>query len=202
MRSGMLFRVKTITFRNSPVYTTIPLGTPPDDSSVVASMTAAVAIKNRLLRHSVPVTDVYAHPEGVTHLIVVGVKQGGKKVAEQIRDVFLSGRRVDVNKVIVVDDADVFNFGEVVHAFATKCHPLRGTIISEVEAGKANALTPCYTTEERRTHKGGFIVFDATWPVEWSRWNQVPVKNSFEVMYPQEIKSKVITNWQAYGFKD
>ena len=201
-RSGVLCQVKAVTFRNSPIFTTIQLGIPPDDSSVVASMTAAVAMKRRLRRHGVLVTDVYAPPEGVTHLIVVGVKEGGKKVVEQVRDVFLSGRRVDVNKIIVVDDENVFNFGEVIHAFATKCHPLRGVSISKVEDGKGNALTPCYSAEERRAHKGGLVVFDATWSSEASRWNEIPVKNSFEVMYPKELKDKVMTNWKDYGFKE
>lgn len=202
IRSGVLCRVNAITFRNDPIFTTIPLGIPPDDSSVVASMTAAVAMKRRLQRHGVPVTNVYAPPEGVTHLIVVGVEQGGRKVIEQVRDVFLSGRRVDVNKIIVTDDENVFNFSEVIHAFATKCHPIRGVIISEVEAGKGNALTPCYTAEERRAHKGGLVVFDTTWPAGASRWNEIPVKNSFEVMYPNEIKDKVIKKWKDYGFED
>ncbi len=200
MRSGVLGRVKAITYRNSPVFTTIPLGIPPDDSSVVASMTAGVAMKRRLLRHGVPVKDVYVPPAGVTHLVVVGVKQGGRKVAEQVRDVFLSGRRVDVNKIIVVDDEDPFNFDEVIHAFSTKCHPVHGGMFSEVDPGKGNALTPCYTAEERRSHKGGLMVFDATWPAEWSRWNEVPVKNSFEMMYPDQIKKSVLENWEKYGF--
>ena len=201
IRSGVLCHVKTITFRSSPIFTTIQLGVPPDDSSIVASMTAGMAMKHRLLRHGVPVTDVYVPPYGVTHLVVVGVKQGGKKVVEQVRDVFLSARRVDVNKVIVVDDEDPFNFNEVIHAFATKCHPLRGFSASKVEDGKANALTPCYTAEERRGHKGGLMVFDATWPSEWSRWNQVPVRNSFEIMYPDDVKNRVLANWKKYGFK-
>lgn len=202
IRSGVLCRVKAITYKSSPIFTTIQLGVPPDDSSVVASMTAAVAMKLRLQRHGVPVTDVYAPPEGVTHLIVVGVEKGGREVVQKVRDVFLSGRRVDVNKIIVTDDENVFNFGEIVHAFATKCHPVRGLLVSEVEAGKSNALTPCYTAEERRAHKGGLVVFDATWPSEWSRWNQAPVKNSFRVMYPEDIKNKVVENWRKYGFKD
>ncbi len=202
VRSGVLCRVKAITFRNSPVFTTIQLGVPPDDSSVLASMTAAVAMKRGLLRHGVPVTEVYAPPHGVTHLIIVGVSKGGKKVADQVRDFFLTRRRVDVNKVIVVDEADPFNWGQVMHDFATKCHPIRGVSVSEVEAGKAQALTPCYSAEERRIHAGGLDVFDATWPAEYDRFNQVPVRNSFNVMYPEDLKAKVIKNWKKYGFKD
>ena len=202
MRSGVLCRVKAITYKNSPIFTTIQLGVPPDDSSVVASMTAAVAMKRRLIRHGVAVTDVYAPPDGVTHLIIVGVEKGGKKYADQVRDVFLSARRVDANKIIVVDDEDVFNLGEVIHAFATKCHPVKGVDSTWVEHGKGNALTPCYSAEERRAHDGGLVVFDTTWPEGASRFNEIPVKNSFRVMYPEELKNKVINNWKNYGFKD
>ena len=202
IRSGVLYRVNRITYRNSPIFTTIQLGVPPDDSSIVASMTAAVAMKHRLIRHGVPVTDVYAPPEAVTHLVVVGVKQGGSKVVEQVKDVFLSGRRVDVNKVVVVDEENVFDYAAVTHALATKCHPLHGVSITPVEDGKGNALTPCYSAQERRAHKGGLVVFDCTWPAEWSRWNQVPVRNSFDVMYGQKLKDKVIANWKKYGFKE
>ena len=159
-------------------------------------------MKRGLLRHGVPVTEVLAPPHGVTYLIIVGVKPGGKKVVDQVRDFFLSRRRVDINKIIVVDEADPFNWGEVMHDFATKCHPLRGVEVNVVPAGKANALTPCYTSEERRTYSGGLDVFDATWPVESDRFNQIPVRNSFQVMYPEELKNKVIKNWKEYGFKD
>ncbi len=201
MRSGTLCKIKAITYRNSPVFTIIPLGVPPDDSSVVASMTAAVAMKRGLLRHNVPVTEVYAPPHGVTHLIIVGVKQGGKKVVDQVRDFFLTRRRIDVNKIIVVDEADPFNWGEVMHDFATKCHPLRGVDTTAIEYG-ANPLTPCYSAEERRKYSGGLDVFDATWPAESDRFNEIPVRNSFQVMYPEELKNKVIKNWKEYGFKD
>ncbi|MFC1958825.1 UbiD family decarboxylase [Chloroflexota bacterium] len=201
VRSGVLCEIKAITYRNSPIFTTIQLGVPQDDSSVLASMTAAVAMKRGLLRHGVPVTEVYAPPYGVTHLIIVGVKQGGKKVADQVRDFFLSRRRVDPNKIIVVDEADPFNWGEVMHDFATKCHPVKGVSVNEV-VGKAMPLTPCYSSEERRKYDGGLDVFDATWPAEADRFNQVPVRNSFQVMYPEELKDKVIKNWKEYGFKD
>ncbi|MDP2731222.1 MAG: UbiD family decarboxylase [Dehalococcoidales bacterium] len=201
MRSGTLCKIKAITHRNSPIFTTIQLGVPPDDSSVLASMTAAVAMKRGLLRHNVPVTDVYAPPHGVTHLIIVGVNPGGKKVVDQVRDYFMTRRRVDPNKIMVVDEADPFNWGEVMHDFSTKCHPLRGVEINKVEYG-ANPLTPCYSAEERRHYTGGLDVFDCTWPAEADRFNEIPVRNSFKVMYPEEVKNKVLKNWKNYGFKD
>ena len=116
----------------------------------------------------------------------------------------LTSRRADVSKIVVVDeDVDVFNFDEVIHALATKCHPLRGMEAREVEPGKANVLTPCYTAEERAIQKGAVGLLDCTRPPEWYKHidTDIPIKNSFQIMYPEKIKSKVLRNWKKYGFK-
>ena len=180
--------------------TVIALGTPPDDSSIGASLTAGVAMKRRLLRHGIEVTGVYVPPEGVTHLIVVGVKKGGGDVARQIIEIF-TARRAMTSKVIVVDeDVDPFNMGEVLHAFATKCHPGKGIYVTTYE-GRANALTPCYSPEERRKLTGAGVAFDSTWPLEWDRDTEVPIKSSFTGTFSKETQQKVLKNWKSYGFK-
>jgi len=201
-KNGVLWRVKAITYRNSPIFTMISLGVPPDDSSIAASLTAALAMKRRLIRHDIPITEVYVPPYGVTHIAVVGVKSGGNDVAKQIKDV-LTARRADVNKIIVVDDdVDPFDFDQVIHAFATKCHPTRGIFCEDVEAPRGNALTPCYTAQERRAYKGAIALFDCTWPPERNKMNEVPVKNSFDIMFPKGLKEKVLANWETFGFKE
>lgn len=199
-RTGVLCKVKAITHRNSPILSLITLGIPVDDASVAAALTASISIKRRLLKHGIPVTDVYAPPEGVTHLLIVGVKQGGTEMAKRIKDVFLA-RRVMVNKIIMVDeDVDVFDVGKVLHAFAVKCHPINGVLSYSVPEGKANFLTPCYSYEERMQMKGGIDVFDCTWPVDWPK-ETLPIKSSFDCIYPKEIQEKVLRNWERYGFK-
>ncbi|MBI2979322.1 MAG: UbiD family decarboxylase [Chloroflexi bacterium] len=201
-KSGVLWRVKAITYRNSPIFTMISLGVPPDDSSIAASLTAALAMKRRLLRHEIPITEVYVPPYGVTHIVVVGVKRGGNDVAKQIKDV-LTARRADVNKIIVVDnDIDPFDFDQVIHAFATKCHPIRGIFCEEIEPPRGNALTPAYNAQERRAYRGAIALFDCTWPPELNKINEVPVKNSFDSMFPEELKKKVVANWKSFGFKE
>lgn len=199
-RTGLVCKVSAITWRSSPILTMISLGVPVDDSSVAASITAALGLKRRLRRHGVPVTNVYAPPEGVTHLLVVGVKSGGRQVARQISDI-ITARRAAINKIVVVDeDVDVFNMMQVIHALAVKCHPLRGILLDEVAAGKANELTPCYSLEERKHKKGAIAIFDATWPPEWPK-ETLPIKSSFDEIYPQPLKEKVVQNWRQYGFK-
>jgi 4-hydroxy-3-polyprenylbenzoate decarboxylase len=199
MCEGVAVKVKAITYRNNPIVTMISLGVPPDDASIAASLTAAVSMKKGLLRRGVPVTDVYVPPEGVTHLIIVGVKKGGMEIARQVLD-FFTARRVMTNKHIVVDeDVDVFNMAEVLHAFATKCHPGRGIAYEHYE-GRANSLTPFYSPAERKKLKGVSVVFDSTWPPEWPM-DIIPVKASFKTIYSSEIQEKVVKNWQKYGLE-
>lgn len=198
MAEGVAFRVKAITHRNNPILTMTALGVPEDDTSIAASLTAGVGAKKGLERRGVPVTDVYVPPAGVTHLVIVGVKQGGIGVTQQVLDYF-TARRVMVNKCIVVDsDVDVFDMDQVMHAFATKCHPGRGMLVNHHE-GRANALTPCYSAQERRVLKGAFAAFDATWPPEWPK-ETVPTRASFRDIYSPEVQQKVIANWDKYGF--
>jgi 4-hydroxy-3-polyprenylbenzoate decarboxylase len=197
MCEGVALKVNAITHRDDPILTSIALGMPPDDASIAASLTAAVAMKKGLSRRGVPVTDVYVPPEGVTHLIIVGVKEGGPAIARKVLD-FFTARRVMTNKHIVVDeDVDVFNMNEVLHAFATKCHPGKG-ILYEWYEGRANSLTPFYSPEERKRLKGVSVVFDSTWPPEWTE-DIIPIKASFRTIYPKEVQEKVLKNWKKYG---
>jgi 4-hydroxy-3-polyprenylbenzoate decarboxylase len=200
VRMGVLTRINAITFRNDPILTMISLGIPPDDNSVATPITSAVAVKERLKSSGIPVTDVYTPPEAVLHTVIVGVKTGGRAIVEQILDA-LTTRRADWSKVIVVDqDVDVFDMGQVIHAFSTKCHPKRGIVVKEVEKGRGNPLTPCLTPEERRAYMGPVVAFDCTWPPEWPKETHVPIKTSFNDIYPEEIKQRVLTKWKDYGF--
>lgn len=195
MAEGIAFRVKAITYRNNPILTMTCLGYPVDCSSISASLTAAVGMKKGLQRRGVPVTDVYVPPEGVTHLIIVGVEKGGAAVTREVLD-FFTARRVMTSKHIVVDkDVDVFNMGQVLHAFATKCHPGRGILLEHYE-GRANALTPFYNAEERRKLKGVSVAFDSTWPPEWSE-DVIPPRASFEDIYSKETKDNVNKKWSS-----
>jgi 4-hydroxy-3-polyprenylbenzoate decarboxylase len=198
-QTGTLVRVTAITYRDEPIITMSSLGIPPDDSSIAGAMGVSVALKRRLLGHKLPITDVFLPPEGASHLVVVGVKSGGSEVAKEIREV-ISGRRAWYTKIVVVDeDVDVFDIGQVIHALAVKCHSYRGIHLSEQE-GVASPVTPCYSRQEKEKLLGATALFDCTWPREWPN-DEIPVKMSFEEAYSSEIKSKVVKNWSRYGFK-
>ena len=54
----------------------------------------------------------------------------------------------------------------------------------------------------RAIQKGASVLYDCTWPGEWSREWEVPVKATFETIFPQSVQQKVLAEWKSYGFKD
>lgn len=130
-------------------------------------------------------------------LAMVSVRRGGAAVAKQVVEL-LTARRALISKVIMVnEDVDVFNMSAVIHAFSTKCHPERGTHIHTYD-GRANALTPAYSVEERVARKGASVAFDATWPPEWPR-EETPIRATLDAMYSPEVQKQVLARWKNLG---
>jgi 4-hydroxy-3-polyprenylbenzoate decarboxylase len=200
MGNGILCRVAAITHRNHPILTVDATGYR-DDSSTITALTGAIAIKHRLERHGIPVLNVNVPREGAVHMAVISVNYGGQQVAREILET-LTSRRALISKIFLVEpDVDVYDMGKVLHAFSTKCHPAHGIHVIHYE-GRANTLTPCYSQGERAMQKGASVLYDCTWPGEWSREWEVPVKATFETIFPEAVREKIISEWKSYGFKE
>ena len=194
---GILMKVNTIAHKRNPILSMDSTGYK-DCSSTVTALGGGVAIQRTLERAGIPVSGVYVPSEGAVHLCIVGVRKGGREVTQAVLDA-LTGRRTYMTKILVVDDdVNIFNLGEVLHAWSTRCHSGRGTIIKHVE-GSAQAITPCYDMSERARRAGAVAAFDVTWPPAWDA-TEVPIKATFEAMYPAELQRKVLDNWKSYGF--
>ena len=194
MGNGILFRVTAITTRKNPILTVDATGYK-DDSSTITALSGSVAIKHRLRRHGIPVVDVNMPAEGAVHWVIASVKKGGPEIGQRILDV-LTARRALVSKIFIVDtDVDIFNIGQVLHAFSTKCDPSRGIHVVRYE-GRSNTLTPCYSQADRLAQRGATVLFDCTWPSEWSREWEVPVKATFDSMFPESLQRDVLKRWR------
>jgi 4-hydroxy-3-polyprenylbenzoate decarboxylase len=195
---GICARVLAITSRRDPILTVDTTGFK-DCSSIVTSISGAIAIQRRLEKHGVPVKAVYVPPEGAVHLAIISVRRGGAEITEQVLQV-LTARRALLSKIIVVDeDVNVFDLAAVLHAFATKCHPGTGIHIARYE-GRANTLTPCYSQAERIARSGATAAFDATWPPEWPP-EAIPVRATFDSSYPTDLQERVVRRWQQLGLR-
>jgi len=193
----VVYRINTITYRNHPILTTSCMGIPVTSDTVVRSMDYELLIKRILRMNGIPFTDVHVPAESATMMAIVGVKPAYRGIVNQVGYAFAAAKMGAYKVIVVEDDVDVFNLSEVLHALASKCHPKRGIRLYD-EAIDPSALTPFLSPEERKWHMGAKAVFDCTWPVEWE--GAVPGRVSFNEMYPQEIRERVIRNWAHYGF--
>jgi len=191
-------QVKAITYRNNPIICMCTEGIGITDR-IGPSIAGAIEIKNRLLRHGINVVDVHMPPEMMSLVAVVSVKAKQANIASKIMDVVHKHRTL-VPKIIIVDeDIDIFNLAEVAHAFATRCHPSRGTTISPEREGWT--LFPYLSPQERAERKVTGVIYDCTWPPDWTRERDIPVRLSFGQSFPKELQDKVISKWNSYGFK-
>ena len=101
--------------------------------------------------------------------------------------------------VVVDEETDIYDKDKVIHAMCTKCHPVDGIHIYKNSAG--TPLNPFAPMHERMIGKGSKVVFDCLTPLDWKK-SDIPILVSFDKVYPEEIKSKVLENWKNYGFKD
>ena len=151
-----------------------------------------------LKAHGYPVTAVSEPVEGVQLLAVVAIKANSCRADEVANAIWGSRAGASTPYIIVVeDDVDPFNLGEVVHAIISKCHPSRGIVKAEHCVGMA--LIPWLSRHEQKYLMGSRVYFDCTWPRDWPP-DEVPKKCSFNNIYPKEIQQKALDKWHKYGY--
>lgn len=195
-----VFKVKAITYRSNPIICMSPEGVGITDGKIGPSLAGALGMKERLKRHGVPVVNVYIPPEMGSLVAVVSVSESEPMMAQKVTSV-LHARRVSVPKIIIVNaDIDVFNLSEVMHALGTRLHPVRGVTSDPNRVGWT--LVPYLSPEERSSEKLATGIFDCTWPAQWSRESDLPVRMSFKTSYSDDLQQRVIKQWKEYGFRD
>lgn len=199
----LVYKVDCITHRNSPILTAVCEGAPVDSGHVANSIARAATIRTDLVNAGIPVVDVHVVIRSSGFLTVVSTKTPYSNIAHRIASVVWGSRAAQSgsHKVMVVnDDIDPFNIDEVVHAFATKCHPVRGHHAVPNAAG--HPLVPYQNLEERLWAKNSLMLYDCTWPIDWPVEIAIPPKASFNSIYPKELQDKVLANWKNYGFRE
>jgi phenylphosphate carboxylase alpha subunit len=187
---GLLVRVDAVTFRDDPIHTA-------DCTGFRAGMAAfgelaiADGMSRALRARGVRVVDLNVPNDLARNVVYLSVEAGGAEVCETILDVFAERFRVVTSKIFVFDpDVDVNDGRAVMHAFAMRFHPGRG-IHSRSYVGGVKPLLPYLTEEDRHTQSGATVVFDCSWPPSWDRMQQVPARNFFEDVYPEDLRKRV-----------
>jgi len=195
-----VIKVKAITHRNNPILTASNMGYPVDDNGIIQAVSIAAILKSELLRAGFPITGINVPPEASCTMCVVATKTPYSNIANQIAGFVWSTKAglVLPRVVILNDDMDPTDMQMVMFAIATKCHPVRGaTVIDDMPACPLN---PFLTLEEKTQLKGGNVVYDCTWPLDWKK-EDTPRLATFNNIYPKDIQKKVLDKWEKYGFK-
>lgn len=196
-----VYRVKAITYRNRPIMTISNMGVPTDEGQLLRSFSLGLEMEKLLRSQGIPITGVYMLPESTHHLVVVGTRSAYAGIASQIAQlVFGSKLGPWFHQVIVVDETvDIYNRNEIIHAFSTRCDPVRDIHVYKNSAG--TPLYPFASPEDRKIGRGSKVLFDCLFPLEWSKAD-TPILVSFSNVYPKDVQEKVLANWKSYGFKD
>jgi len=199
---GIVYKVDCITHRDDPILPTVNEGVPTDTSHLACGVAWAAEVMSALRREGLPVVDMNVIAESALFIAVISTKTPYPNIAHRIACVAWGCKSAQyIPKLMVVnDDIDVYNLGEVIHAFGSKCHPVRGT--HPVPYAVGNPLVPYQNYEERLWSKGCRVLYDCTWPVDWPIGVAVPQRSSFKTIYPVGVQEKILANWKRYGFEE
>jgi 3-polyprenyl-4-hydroxybenzoate decarboxylase len=196
-----VYHVTAITHRNNPILPVTCAGATVDDFTVALSLTKAANILNESRRQGFSVRRVYCPPEALSYWTVVSTKVPNsgyvRRLAQAIRET--AWGRSSRYLVIVDENIDPTDMGQVLWAISTMCHPKRWLIRAENIPG--HPLLPSIGPEGNSNHIGPYTLFDCTWPREWPK-AVISAKASFDDIWPKEVQEKVLRDWRAYGYKE
>ena len=196
-----VIRVNAITPRNNAIHTGSILGKPITETHVMSAIGHSAKLEQVLKDQlKLEIKSVYSHPWTIGHAVFVSARRDilglGKRIAHAIWSSSIGYRKDYV--IIVGEDIDVTNLGEVFWAITSRCKPDRDIMIFPNEP--ASHLLTSLTPEDRRLGKGAHVVMEAAFPADWPKeW--VPRVCDWEHI-PDEIKALVKRRWREYGFKE
>ena len=192
-----VIRVKGILHRNDPILTCAQPTVPPSEMTAMSSFSRAATLWDSLERFGITgIQGVWGHEEGGGLLfLVISIRQ---MYAGHSRRVGLTASQVSVSAsryiVVVDDDIDPSNLGQVIWAISTRCDPQRSIQILPSLGSSSNDTT--ISPEEKRKYQtppkplySARAVIDACRPFEWrDEWYPLARISS-------ELRGKLIDKW-------
>lgn len=195
--------VKTLLHRSNPILTCAQPARPPGYNFAFCVFRSAM-IWDEIEKAGVPdVRGVWCHEVGGSRLFnVVSIKQrypGHSRQVGMIASQCASGVYIGRYTVVVDDDIDVTNLGDVIWAVATRADPERA--IEIIRRCRSSSADPAVPPDEKGHGSNPAAVFtskaviDACWPYEWKD-RAYPV-----VQISPELRNQLLAKWGA-EFKD
>jgi 4-hydroxy-3-polyprenylbenzoate decarboxylase len=196
-----VFRINAITHRRDPILPFTNMGMPIHESQTTTALFKGAEIYAELKKLGLPVKGVFMPPWGVSHMAVISTETPFINFAKRVAHaVWATKPGLFTYYIVIVDsDVDPTNMDEVLHAIATKCHPVNG-IHQVPHTPGFPVLLPFLPPKERLIGDAAGVIFDCTWPKDWPA-ESIPVKATLENLWPAEVRQKVLAKWKRYGFE-
>jgi UbiD family decarboxylase len=190
--------LSAVTYREHPIYQGCSPGIPPNEETIFREIGHSVGAWHKLLKSGIPgIKEVYTTEMGCAQfmLIVSMERQYYLGNARQVIDTIF-GTIFTAKWVIVVDDdIDIYDRGQVEWALAVRVQPHRDIVITDNRC-TGSMLDPSTHPEMRKylNVQSSKIGIDAT--TKYKGYDFAPVVRSAE-----EQKRLVERRWKEYGFR-
>jgi 4-hydroxy-3-polyprenylbenzoate decarboxylase len=193
-----VLRISAITHRDDPILPVVSAGKPVDEDHTVVGPTYSAEALFSLRAAQLPVTSAWLVPESSVNLLVITVPRdwaaGGLFTSTRMltRALAQTALRPKVSfwatRVMVVDDdVDPSDLRDVMWAFATRCHPVRGQVVLDDQ--RITPLHLFYSQEERAGSCGPKMAYDCLLPPDEERR---PRLTTFKDNFPPDVQRRAL----------
>ena len=193
--------VKAITHRKTPIIPMVMDGTYTSDTEWVISIFESVRLYRMLTRryyHSIRWINII--PDFALGVCIISMTNMYPGQAFRVaRHAFVNSNLFD--KIIFVDaDLEPMSLQALTTRLNSRTHPTRA--VHRIDGYPPTPLQWYITKGDMEKGIGaGRVYIDTCWPAHWGTADK-PSTNCFEVVYPKEIREKVVRKWKEYGFKE
>jgi 4-hydroxy-3-polyprenylbenzoate decarboxylase len=202
-----VFHVSAITYRDGATLPVVAAGPPVEEDHTIIGTMGAAEIVYAMRQAGLPVASAWCPFDAAVHWLVLAVEPdwhdtlgiNAGELAKRIAGVLFSGKPgINAPKTLLVEnDIDITDLGEVVWAFATRSHPEHGEF--HFPGLPSDQLAVYLDEEEAHSFRAGKVIHNCLLADRFPA-GQRPVKGSLENGWPDDIRRRVLANWNAYGF--
>ena len=204
-----VLHVTAVTHRNKAILPVVVAGAPVEEDHTGFALPHAAEMAYLLRKAGLPVTASWSVLESAAHLWVAAVDPAwhettglsSQELCRKIGEVVFGSGKIGfgIPKLLVVeDDIDIADVGQVMWAFTTRAHPEHGEVHFDHESQN---ILPLYLDEyEKLSYFASKVVYNCLladrFPV-----GQRPIAADFAHNWSPELQRHVVENWAEYGYE-
>jgi len=207
-RPKPVLHVSAVTYRHDPILPVVAAGPPVEEDHTGWGLPHAAMCLSDLRKAGLPVSAAWMVLESACHWLLVALlpdwhertglpsQEIAKKIGETL---FPTKTGFGVPKVILVeDDFDFTDVGQVVWAFASRAHPHHGEIYFPGQA--QNNLPVFLDPDEKFTYHATKVIHNCLLGDRFLGEDR-PVAADLQHGWPVEIRDRVLQNWNKFGYR-